>query len=98
MKMESFAGVLRSEDKGPGQVVFNVPAERRVNETRLEVRYSPTLAGALVDMAETNLLFGEPLPRPDPSRADPDADLEEPIHLLLTASSRVEIVPKNAVA
>src|SRR5262249_58094624 len=36
-------------DKESAQVVFTVPAERRVNETRLEVRYSPTLAGALVD-------------------------------------------------
>jgi len=40
------------------------------------------LASALVDMAETNLLKGEPLPCPDPSRTDPDADIEEPIHLL----------------
>ena len=56
------------------------------------------LGSALVDMAETNLLLGEPLPVPDPSRADPDADLEEPIYLLLTAASRVMIVPKDAVA
>ena len=41
------------------------------------------LAGALVDMAETNLLRGEPLPQPDPACTDPDADIEEPIHLLL---------------
>jgi predicted RNase H-like HicB family nuclease len=40
------------------------------------------LASALVDMAETNLMLGEALPRPDPSRTDPEADLEEPIHLL----------------
>jgi predicted RNase H-like HicB family nuclease len=39
------------------------------------------LAGALRDMAETNLLRGEPLPIPDPSRSDPQADLDEPIHL-----------------
>ena len=52
------------------------------------------LAGALVDMAETNLLRGEPLPQPDPSRTDPEADLEEPIHLLLTAASRVTVVPQ----
>ena len=38
------------------------------------------LASALADMAETNLLRGEPLPPPDPSLADPEADLEEPIH------------------
>ena len=37
------------------------------------------LALAVRDMAETNLLGGEPLPIPDPARSDPDADLEEPI-------------------
>jgi predicted RNase H-like HicB family nuclease len=44
------------------------------------------LASALADMAETNLLAGEPLPRPDPSLTDSEADIEEPIHLLLTAA------------
>ena len=39
------------------------------------------LASALVDMAETNLAKGESLPVPDPTSTDPDADLEEPIHL-----------------
>jgi predicted RNase H-like HicB family nuclease len=43
------------------------------------------LASALVDMAETNLQFGEPLPVPDPNCSHPDADLEEPIHLVPTA-------------
>lgn len=50
------------------------------------------LASALVDMAETSLLRGEPLPHPNPSATDPEADLEEPIHLLLSASSRVATV------
>jgi predicted RNase H-like HicB family nuclease len=39
------------------------------------------LSSALVDMAETNLLLGEPLPTPNPAASDPEADLEEPIHL-----------------
>ncbi len=56
-----------------------------------------TLASALVDMAETNLLLGEPLPQPDPTCTDPDSDLEEPIHLLLTAASRVALVPRPAI-
>ncbi len=56
------------------------------------------LASALVDMAETNLLMGEPLPRPDPGLTDPEADLEEPIYLLLTATSRVELVPQSAAS
>lgn len=55
------------------------------------------LASALVDVAETNLLLGEALPRPDPAMTDPDADLEEPIHLLLTAASRVALVPQGIV-
>ena len=54
------------------------------------------LASALVDMAETNLLMGEALPLPDPKCTSPDADLEEPIHLLLTAASRVALVPQGA--
>jgi predicted RNase H-like HicB family nuclease len=56
------------------------------------------LASALVTMAETSLMMGEPLPRPDPTRTDPDADLEEPIFLLLSAASKVAVVPQGAVA
>ena len=53
------------------------------------------LASALVDMAETNLRYGEPLPQPDPQVSDPEADLEEPVHLLLTATSRIRTVPED---
>jgi hypothetical protein len=48
-------------------------------------------------MAETNLLLGQALPTPDPNKSDPEADIEEPIHLLLTAASRVLQVPQAAV-
>ena len=51
------------------------------------------VASALVDMAETNLLLGEPLPRPDPTCTDEDADMEEPIYLLFTATHQVTITP-----
>ena len=54
------------------------------------------LASVLADMAETNLLRGEPLPQPDPSLTDPEAEIEEPIHLLLTAASHVRIVPQSS--
>ena len=47
------------------------------------------LASALRDMAETNLLKGEPLPIPDPLATDADADLEEPIHLVLQTGQQV---------
>jgi hypothetical protein len=42
------SGVIRPE-ADEASVVFNVPAERRVDASRLELRFSPTLAGAMVD-------------------------------------------------
>ncbi|MEJ7624362.1 MAG: hypothetical protein WKF34_10260 [Pyrinomonadaceae bacterium] len=51
------------------------------------------LAGALVDMSETNLMVGENLPIPDPNVTNSDADLEEPIHLILNASSKFTVTP-----
>ena len=56
------------------------------------------LASALVDMAETCLLLGESLPRPDWTLNHPEADIEEPIYLLLTAASRISVMPEQAVA
>ena len=48
LKTESFTGVIRP-DQVKAQVVIRVPAERKPDLSRLEMRYSPTLAGALVD-------------------------------------------------
>ena len=42
------SGVIR-QDATETSVLFDVPAERRVNESRLELRFSPSLAGAMVD-------------------------------------------------
>ena len=58
--------------------VLDFPARCR-SATRW--RSPQNLAGALFDMAETNLLAGEALPLPDPKGSDPDADLEEPLYL-----------------
>ncbi len=55
------------------------------------------LAMALLDVAETRLELGEPLPRPDPSVTDPEMDLEEPIYLHLSASSAVSQGPAGVV-
>ena len=49
-------------------------------------------------MAETHLLNGEALPPPNPAVTDPESDLEEPIHLLLSATSRVSVAPKARTA
>ena len=54
----------------PGVIIYG----KNLEETRR------LLTSALVNMAETNLLHGEPLPQPDPTCTDPDADLEEPIY------------------
>ncbi len=47
-KMESFSGFIKPEGDS-ATITLDVPAERRIDESRLEVRYSPTLAGAMVD-------------------------------------------------
>lgn len=48
LKTESFTGVIKPEENG-GEFTFTVPAERRPEQTRFELRYTPTLAGAMVD-------------------------------------------------
>jgi uncharacterized protein YfaS (alpha-2-macroglobulin family) len=48
LKMDSYTGMLRPDEERSSFIV-EVPSERRAEETRLEVRYSPTLAGAMVD-------------------------------------------------
>ncbi len=42
------SGVIRN-DQTQARILFKVPAARRVDQSRLELRYSPTLAGAMVD-------------------------------------------------
>ncbi len=48
LKTDSFSGAMRPEDK-TATITIDVPEERRINQSRLELRYSPTLAGAMVD-------------------------------------------------
>lgn len=48
LKTESFTGVIRPSGDS-ATVNINVPAARIEEQSRLEVRYSPTLAGAMVD-------------------------------------------------
>lgn len=56
------------------------------------------IQSALLDMAEYHLDTGKPLPLPDPAATIPDADLEEPLYLLLKAASHVEVVPREVPA
>src|SRR5690606_5927378 len=48
LKTESWASAIRP-DKELGKVNITVPAERRVDQSVLEIRYSPSLALAMVD-------------------------------------------------
>lgn len=69
----------------PGVITFG----RTLDKTRR------LLVGALVDMAETNLSLGEALPSPEPEITDAEADLLEPIYLILSASSGVKQSPNR---
>jgi len=48
LKMDSVSGAIRP-DETSGRFTINIPGQRRPEQSRLEVRYSPTLAGAMVD-------------------------------------------------
>lgn len=95
-----YKAAYRYDDESPegwvvGQVV-DFPAAisqgRGIEEARR------MLAAALVDVSETMILDGMQLPAPDASCTDPDADIEEPIYLLLNAASHVRIVPEEVIA
>ena len=55
------------------------------------------LASALLDLANYSIECGEPLPVPDSTLTDPDADVEEPLHLHLRASTSAELIPAGLV-
>ncbi|MBF0524445.1 MAG: hypothetical protein HQK56_05040 [Deltaproteobacteria bacterium] len=92
--MLTYKAMYRFVDQGVHAELLDIPGTIIFGPDLREARR--LLAGALVDMAETNLLRGEPLPQPDPSCTDPEADIEEPIFLLLSAASHVNVVPQAA--
>ena len=93
--MLTYKAMYKFLDQGVHAEVLDFPGTITFGEILEDARRS--LASALVDMAETSLLQGESLPQPDPLCTDPEADLEEPIHLLLTATSRVQVVPQASI-
>jgi predicted RNase H-like HicB family nuclease len=92
--MLTYKAIYRYEDDGVHAEVVDFPGVitcgRDLEEARNQLR------SALVDLAETYLLESRPVPRPDPTCTDPEADLEEPIHLLLQAATRVAVMPEEA--
>ena len=76
--MLTYKAMYKFLEQGVHAEVLDFPGTISFGENLQEARR--LLASALVDMAETNLLHGEPLPQPDLTCPDPEADLEEPIH------------------
>ena len=93
--MLTYKAMYKFLERGVHAEVLDFPGTMTSGDNLQEARQ--LLASALVDMAETALLHGESLPQPDPSCTDPEADLEEPIHLLLTAASHIRVVPQTAM-
>ncbi len=48
LKTESFCGVIRT-DQDSASLEINIPGKRKPEQSKIETRYSPTLAGAMVD-------------------------------------------------
>ena len=92
--MLTYKAMFKFIDEGVHAEVIDFPGAISFGPNIEEARRM--LASALVDMAETCWLRGEPLPQPDPFCTDPESDLEEPIHLLLLASSRIAMIPQGA--
>jgi predicted RNase H-like HicB family nuclease len=93
--MLAYKAMYKFLDEGVHGEVLDFPGAITWATDLAQARRS--LAIALVDMAETNLLKGEPLPLPDATVSDPKADLEEPVYLLLQGASRVSLVVEDAL-
>lgn len=91
--MLTYKAMYKYLDEGVHAEVLDFPGVISFGKNLEEARRM--LSSALVDMAETNLFNGEPLPHPDPASTDPNADLEEPLYLLLTAASRITFLPQS---
>lgn len=91
--MITYKAMYKFLDTGVHGEVLDFPGVITCGKNLEETRR--LLSSALVDMAETNLNSGEVLPTPDPALSDSEADLEEPIHLLLTATTRVIVSPET---
>ncbi|MBA3786183.1 MAG: hypothetical protein H0X15_11735 [Acidobacteria bacterium] len=91
--MLTYKAMYKFLDDGVHGEVLDYPGAITCGKNLTEARR--LLAGALVDMAETTLLEGESLPVPNPSMTNDESDLEEPIHLILIASSQIKVVPET---
>jgi predicted RNase H-like HicB family nuclease len=94
--MLTYKAMFKVDPDGVHAEVLDFPGAITCADNLEEARR--LLASALVDMAETCFLHGEALPIPNPQAHDPDADIEEPIYLLLTGASKVTTHPELSTA
>jgi len=79
--MMTYNAMYKFLDNGVHGEVLDFPGTITFATSLKKARSS--LAKALRDMAETNFINGEDLPEPDPLLTDSEADLQEPIDLIL---------------
>jgi predicted RNase H-like HicB family nuclease len=94
--MLQYKAGYKSVDGGVHAQVLDFPAAITCGADLTKARQA--LVVALIDVAETLLEQGQPLPVPNPQVTDADMDIEEPIYLHLRASSAVEEVPAGVTA
>jgi predicted RNase H-like HicB family nuclease len=80
--MITYKAIYKFLDEGVHAEVLDFPGTISFGENLAMARHS--LANALIDMAETNLLQGKSLPQPNPLLNDTEADMEESIEIPLT--------------
>lgn len=94
--MLQYKAGYKDVDGGVHAQVLDFPAAITCGGDLAEARQ--LLAAALIDVAETLIELGEPLPVPNPLISNAEMDIEEPIYLHLRASSAVEEVPTGVIA
>ena len=88
--MLTYKAVYIYLDDGIHGQILDFPGVITCGSTLEETRR--LLASALVDRRKRTFCMANHCP----SLTDPEADLEEPMHLLLTAASRVNLTPQDA--
>lgn len=92
--MLSYHAAYKNEEGVILGEVLDFPGTVSFGHTIEEARAS--LAGALRDMAETNLIRGEAIPLPNDAADDPTADINEPIYLVLQTGHRLLVEATSA--
>jgi predicted RNase H-like HicB family nuclease len=82
--MVTYKAGYKFDPDGVDAVVLDFPGVFSCGEDLEEARVM--LADALVAVAKTNILLGEPLAVPNSAANDSSMDIIEPIHLFLNAS------------